>query len=212
MKKLAVITAMVLVGAGVAYASYLSVPWFVDNGVIAADIPHNFTNAGARQSQVTGIVTLKSNRTDNLTCEITYFSQEGYRLGPFAPDNTFNINPLSALAFRPVQCDPDATVTALVCDDNGDGTPDRAGVNGGQEGGAGVLVPDRPLSIAGAPIPGAVDGQGQPLVDNKKNGAIVIEWQGDDTDVQGQVAYFQTSLVNGARVTYSYAHLLPPGV
>jgi hypothetical protein len=211
MKKLAVITALVLVGAGVAYASSLSVPWFVDNANNAAGIPHDFSNT-PRQSQVTGVVTLKSNRTDNLTCEITYFTQEGYRLGPFAPDNTFNINALSALAFRPVACDPDATVTALLCDDNADGTADRAGGNGGQEGLAGALVPDRPISINNAPIPGAVDDQGQPLVDTKKNGAIVIEWQGDDTDVQGQVAYFQTSLVNGARVTYSYSHLLPPGV
>lgn len=212
MKKLAVATAMAFVGVSLAYASSLSVPWFVDNAELAQGIPHTFANTG-RQSQVTGIVTLKSNRTDTVVCEITYFNQEGELLGPFAPNNTFEIQPLSGVAFRPVQCDPAADVTDLVCDDTGDGVPDRAGAAGGQDSGAGALVPKRPRSAdATTPIPGAVDNQGNPLIDTRKNGAIVIEWQGGSTDVQGQVAYFQTSLVQGARVTYSYAHLLPPGV
>ena len=132
---------------------------------------------------VTGLVTLTSNRGDLVTCSITYYNAAGDLLGPFAPDNTFTVKPDSALAFRPVVFDP--------------GT-----VPGGQEGAQGVLVPDRPRSPdTDTPIPGTT------VIDRKKNGGLKVEWVGDDTDIQGNVVYFQTA---GAQ-TMSYSHLLPPG-
>jgi hypothetical protein len=75
--------------------------------------------------------------------------------------------------------------------------PGRDGSNvvipGGQEGPQGVLVPNRPTS------------------DGKKNGSCIITWTGAATDVQGYMAYLQTSRSNGETLTMSYAHLLPDG-
>lgn len=204
MKKLSVFALLVVVGTSVAVAASLAVPWFVDNAAAKNGIP------GAAKG-VTGIVTLKSNRTDTVTCSIAYFTQEGYFLGPLAPDNTFTIAPLSALAFRPVVSDPDPTVGP-------DGLPtttpntDNAG---GQEGYQGWKVPDRPKSVSGAPIPGSDDGQGNEVIDTKSNGSCTISWIGGAQDIQGQVAYFQTAeqTVGSTtqHLTMSYAHLLPPG-
>jgi len=161
-----------------AYASSVKVPWFIDTAAVGAGVPGS--SAG-----VTGIVTLASNRTDTLVCAISYYNAGGDLLGPFAPDNTFTISPLSSLAFRPCVDDP--------------GT-----APGGQEGAQGVAVPNRPRSPdTSTVIPGTT------VIDKKKNGSIVIQWVGGDADVQGQVAYFQTA---GTGQTMSYAHLLPPGV
>lgn len=175
MKKLGIIALTMAVGSGMAFAASLSIPWFVDNAPAANGIP-------GKNPGVTGIITLKSNRTDVVTCSIAYFAPDGTALGPSASEgNTFTIAPLSALAFRPVVEDP--------------GT-----VAGGQEAAQGLAVPDRPQ------VPDASGKIG-------KNGSITIEWAGDPTDVQGQIAYFQTSPdpSTGATVTFSYSHLLPPG-
>jgi hypothetical protein len=174
MKKLGILALTLALGVGTAFAASVGVPWFVDNAGLGLGIPHNSSG-----SSVTGIITLKSNRTDDLVCEIAYYSAEGVFLGPNPPNNTFVIAALSSLAFRPVANDPSSTP-------------------GGQENpNSGALVPNRPRNV-----------------DTKKNGSCVITWQGASTDIQGQVAYFQTSTdpVSGQRVTYSYSHLLPPGV
>jgi len=176
MKKLGIIALTMAVGSGMAFAASLSVPWFVDNAPVANGIP-------GQSKGVTGLITLKSNRTDTITCSIAYFAPDGTALGPSAAEgNTFTIAPLSALAFRPVAFDPATTP-------------------GGQEEAQGLAVPDRPM------VP---DSSGK----TGKNGSITIEWAGDPTDVQGQVAYFQTTTDpnTGAPLTFSYSHLLPPGL
>ena len=136
---------------------------------------------------VTSLITLKSNVTTPLVLEIAYYNAGGDYLGPDAPANTFMIAPLSAMSFRPVATDPGTTA-------------------GGQEGGQAVLVPNGPRdTVVGDP----------PLPDTKKNGSATITWSGGDSDVQGQVAYFQTSKSKqggSEPITFSYAHLLPPGV
>jgi hypothetical protein len=203
MKKLSLFALMVIFGTSVAMAASLAIPWFVDNAPVKNSIPG--TTPG-----VTGVITLKSNSTDTVVCTIEYYSQEGWFLGPQAPNNTFAIAPLSSLAFRPVQADPDPTVTT---DGGGNFVAMPAGQTntanaGGQEGLQGVLVPDRPRSVNDQPIPGSDDGNGNQVVDTKKNGSITIRWNGGDTLIQGQVAYFQTA---AGGVTMSYAHLLPPG-
>ena len=210
MKKLSVFALLVVCGTSLAVAASLAVPWFVDNAAAKNNLPG--VNSGE-----TGIVFLKSNRTDTVVCTIAYYSAEGWFLGPDGLEgrkNTFSINPLSALAFRPTIEDPDGTV----CGTSGnwrpcvpaDGTPNIGGLEGLQ----GVNVPDRPRSVDTAtPIPGSDDGQGNEVIDRKKNGSIVISWQGGDKDVQGQVSYYATvKEANGSRITLSTAHLLPPGI
>ena len=190
MKKLSFIAVAIMLGASVAFASSLSIPWFMDNAPEANGVPGKATGS-------TTLVTLKSNAPDVVVCYVTYYSQEGNKLGPFAPDNSFTIQPYSALAFRPVKYDPDATA---------------GGVNGGQEGAQGLAVPDRPISPdTDTPIPGTT------FIDTKQNGSIVIEWYGGGpNDVQGQLSNFLTIVndpANPARtITMSYAHLLPPGL
>lgn len=191
MKKLTFAAVMLMVGATVAVASSLGVPWFVDGAPERNAIP-------GLADGVTGIIYLKSNVPTTLVCSIDYYNQAGDELGPFAPYNTFSINPNSALAFRPVATDPDGQTPYPYWDS-------RFGTNGGaggQEGGQGVKVPNRPLTVV-------VPSTNQ--VDTKKNGSLVISWVGNTTDVQGFQAYFQTATTNGVRLTMSYAHLLPPG-
>ena len=118
MKKLAITACAAVLGAGVAFASSLSVPWFVDNAPAGNKVP------GINQG-VTGIVTLKNNTPDTMTLQISYYAADGTYLGPNAPGNTFSIVGNSSAAFRPNKVDPGTSV-------------------GGQEGAQGVLIPDRP--------------------------------------------------------------------
>ena len=186
MKKLGIIAVLAVVGAGAAFAATLGVPWYVDNAGVASKIPQT-QYIGNSRGAVTGVVTLKSNRTDTLECSITYYDANGNDLGPAFPNNTFSILPLSSLAFRPGVYDPSA----------GSGLP--GGAVGGQEGAQGAVVPDNPSG---------------------NNGSLVISWVGDPTDIQGQVAWFQSSIHPNEStgnsdpriLTFSYAHLLPPGV
>lgn len=169
MKKLAITACAAVLGAGVAFASSLSVPWFVDNAPVANKVP-------GLAAGVTGIVTLKNNTPDTLTLQISYYNAGGTALGPDAPNNTFTILGNSSAAFRPNKVDPGTTP-------------------GGQEGTQGVLIPDRPNT------------------DGRDNGALVVEWVGDPTDVQGIVTYFQTTIdpARGGYSTVSYGHQLPEG-
>lgn len=216
MRKFSVFALMVICAASVAVAASMGVPWFVDNAGSAVGVPQS-------KNGVTGMVTLKSNRTDTVVCTIQYFSQEGYFLGPPADRNTFTIAPLSALLFRPTANDPDVTVCGAPGSYRscvGEELPNTANA-GGQEGLQGVLVPNRPRSDEDDTtdlLPGSDDGSGNEVWDTKKNGSLTISWVASgpngDKEVQGQVAYFQTTGMPGnanSKVTMSYAHLLPPG-
>lgn len=104
MKKLTVVAIMALVGS-VAFASTLSVPWFVDNAPVNVGIPSSADGT-------TGIVTLHNNLSTNVTCAIAYYTQNGASIGPSpAAGNTFVIPALSSVAFRPYQDDPSAAET-----------------------------------------------------------------------------------------------------
>jgi len=190
MKKLSIVGLAMIVLASVAVGSSLSVPWFVDNAPEANRVP-------GISPGVMGVITLKSNVTTTLVCEITYYDPDGRELGPVPPNNTFSIAPQSALAFRPVAADPSPNATYPPWDPRAG----QVGVVGGQEGAQGVLVPDRPQDL-----------------DPRPNGSATIRWVGEATDVQGQYTAIQTatapegSAQPGAYVVVSYAHLLPPGV
>ena len=123
MKKALVVMVALAVG-GMAFASSLSVPWFVDTAPVGAKFPPT-TNG------VTGLVYLHNNQATQAVCSIEYFTAAGVGIGPAAPGNTFVIEPNASLAFRPVTSDP-------------------ATIPGGQENTAsGWLVPDRPMGTAG---------------------------------------------------------------
>ena len=183
MKKLGIIAATLALCVSV-YASSLAVPWFVDTAPSANGVP-------GKAPGVTGIIVLKSNRTDTVECTLDYFNANGDELGPFGVANSFVIPALSSVSFRPVATDPST-------------------VAGGQESAAAVVIPNRPVSVdTNTPIPGT----NPPVIDTKKNGSLTISWAGGASDVQGLVTYFQTSVdpTSGATVTFSYGTLLPPG-
>lgn len=120
MKKLGILALTAVFCASV-YASSLAIPWFSDNAPAANKIPG--VNNGT-----TALIILKNNRTDSVECSIAYYSAEGLSLGPNAPDNTFSIDPLASISFRPCIADPSSTP-------------------GGQESNAAVAVPDRPQDV-----------------------------------------------------------------
>ena len=94
MKKVLVMALML--GAGLAYASSLGVPWFVDNAPTGVHPP--------RTAQVEGYVFIHNNHSEVLDVKVAYYTANGFYIGP-EYDNTFLINPYASLAFRPVQDD-----------------------------------------------------------------------------------------------------------
>ena len=78
MKKLAIMAVALMVGTSLAFAASLAIPWYVDNGATFNGIP------GAVNG-VTGIVTIKSNRTDVLDCAVSYYNAEGFLLEMILP-------------------------------------------------------------------------------------------------------------------------------
>ena len=193
MKKLAILGLVLAVGTGVAFASSIGVPWFVDNQAENAGNP-------ATSSGTTGIITLKNMTDTQKTLEIAYYNAAGEFLGPLAPNNTFTVDAFSSLAFRPVATDPGKGVV-----DPRDSLAETLG--GGTEGGQGVLVPNRPRS-PDASTPVYVGGP----IDSKKNGSAVISWTGGPGDINGMTSSFNMLIEGSAKTTMSFGHLLPAGV
>lgn len=191
MKKLGVIGIALVIGAGFAFASSMSVPWFVDNAGAAVGFPPKSNGASA-------LIYLHNNTTGKPVCTITYITKNGASIGPAATitteyphGNTFTINPNATVAFRPATDDPESAV-------------------GGQESDAARTIPNRPTSTTiFDPVTGLYN-------DGAKNGAIKIEWPGLSTDVQGilvqgqYIRYGGTADLNVDKVT-QWGTLLPPG-
>jgi hypothetical protein len=179
MKKLVVLTVMVLAGA--AFASSLNVPWFVDCYDTNPAV-HQYTNMGFPPLStvgiaVMGVVYLHNNRSDDLTCGIEYYAKDGTFLA-IDGSNTFVIPANSTMAFRPNADDPDVA-------------------HGGQEG-VGYIVPNRPK------IEGLTMWQ-------NVNGSIVVRWQGEPTDVQGNYREYTAADGGPTSRLLGFATLLPPG-
>jgi len=122
MKKLIAFGAVACVGATMAFASSIGVPWFVDNADPGTGLPPT--------SKTTSVIFLHNNLGTDVECAITYYSSVG---DVFVPSpNTFIIPALSSVAFRPVAADPGPLVVG--------------GSNLGQESPVGLAVPDRPLT------------------------------------------------------------------
>ncbi len=187
MKKLMFAMALVLIG-GAAFAASCAIPWFADSDVTGVGYPLS-------KDTFVSLVYLKSNADVPLVCTIAYYNPDGDFLGPFAPNNTFSIAPQSALSFRPTANDP---------------TVPFGGIAGGQEGGQGVVVPNRPRSVGGAPIPGTT------VVDTRINGSITVGWEiPAGYDAEKGAKLIQGAVVGQARAgaaIVSYGYLLPPGL
>lgn len=187
MKKLMFAMALVLIG-GAAFAASVAIPWFADATNTGVGYPVN-------QNTFVSLVYLKSNADVPLVCTISYYNPDGDFLGPFAPLNTFSIAPQSALAFRPTANDPTAAI---------------GGIAGGQEGGQGVLVPNRPRSVDGQPIPGTT------VVDSRINGSITVSWEiPAGYDAEKGAKLIQGAVIGQGRADaaiVSYGYLLPPGL
>lgn len=122
MKKLGFVAVMLMVGASVAFASSLSVPWYIDNAPPGVGLtpPAPFTVA---------LIYLKNNSSTVTVVQISYASADGTQLGPPPGEDTFEILPNATILFRPVATDTDLA-------------------NGGQEEPTtGGLVPNRPRNV-----------------------------------------------------------------
>lgn len=128
MKKLGILAATMALCTSV-YASSLAIPWFVDNAAVANGIP-------GKTNGVTGIIVLKNNTTDDVTASIVYYNAEGTELGPFAPNNTFEIPALASVSFRPVANDPSTTAGGQESDPAGTSIPNRPTTDGKKNGSA----------------------------------------------------------------------------
>ncbi len=161
-------------------AQSVSVPWYVDNAGVGVRVP-------PRDGNTVTLIYLHNNRATDLECAISYYTQDGVFIGPAPGANSFTIPANASVAFRPVADDP-------------------ATVPGGQEGVAGLAVPNRPL--------GTANGN-----DNKKNGSVVIRWTGSVTDVQGVCSSYgspagmepATEGNPEGMAAYSFSYLLPTG-
>ena len=188
MKKLMALTVLAI--AGVAFASSLSVPWFVDNAGSAAYFPPLPGMGGG----VSSLVYLHNNEAAELVCSITYITQTGVVIGPYAPDNTFIIPAMATLAFRPVANDPNT-------------------VQGGQESPEAQAIPNRPSGTAGG-NDGFKNGA---LFVQWVKGDLPGQGTLGAGSVQGFVVTSQYVPANraGSTQTAGFAHwgtLLPPGV
>ena len=101
MKKVLVVA--VMLGAGLAYASTLGVPWFVDNAPTGANPP---LGAGTM-----GIIFIHNNHSEALEVTVAYYTAVGNYIGPDT-GNTFSISPQASLGFRPVADDTAAESAA----------------------------------------------------------------------------------------------------
>ena len=181
MKKLGIIAILAVVGIGSGAAFAASLG--VPWFVDNADVATRIPQTKWIGTSKRGVVTGLVTLKNNTNATIVC------RIKYFAPDGTDlgpgDTDPAGTFAIAPL--------SALAFRP---GKNDPATVPGGQEGTQAVLVPDSPQT----------------------NGSMVISWSGGASDIQGQVAYYQSSAhpndVGGADpriVTFSYAHLLPPG-
>lgn len=100
MRKFAAIAAVMVLGAGVAFAASLNVPFFLDNAPADNAFPPTFGNKA--------FIALHNNLTDDLVVAVDYFSAgtDGtvQNLTPTA--NTFLLPARATYSFRPVADEP----------------------------------------------------------------------------------------------------------
>ena len=181
MKKVLLVALML--GAGVAFASSLCVPWFVDNALPATGVPPA-TGAGG----VMTLVYLHNNLTTDMTCTICYYTASGVNIGPAAPGNTFVVPAGSSVAFRPVRFDPDS-------------------VANGQETAVAMVIPDRPLGTTG----GNDNKKNGSLAIGWVGAATDLQCMVTLMTVKNHPLDMTNPTGPQGRIAMQYGHLLPPG-
>jgi len=94
MRKFVVVASLFVFGAGVALASSLSVPFYLDNAEA------EFSGLGTPASGSAGFIGIRNNTTEDIVVEVTYFNGAGNNVTP--ANNTFELGAELATAFRPV--------------------------------------------------------------------------------------------------------------
>ena len=89
MKKLVFLGAVTVMAAGVALASSLNVPFFLDNG----------TNEFPPATGTAGFIGLHNNTDDLIICEVNYINPDGTTSTP--ADNTFVLPANASISWRP---------------------------------------------------------------------------------------------------------------
>lgn len=108
MKKLALVAGVLTLGAGVAFASSLTVPFFLDN----APVPFN-TATGNQQA---AFIALHNNLSVDIEVSVDYFDAGGDgTVDQQTPSpNTFNLPANATFSFRPVADDSGAEASGAV--------------------------------------------------------------------------------------------------
>lgn len=172
MKKVMLVALMVV--ASVAFASSLSIPYFVDNAPAGSKFPPN-TGANATSLGQTCVVYLHNNQNSVVTCSIDYFNQDGTPAAyPAGVSNTFTLPPLATIPFRPVMSDPAQSI---------------GGIPGGLEFAEGMLIPNKPNDTT-YPFDNA--------------GSAVVQWVGAKTKVNGVVTMGMFSPTTNQTASYGY--------
>ena len=106
MKKFAVFAGVMVLGATVALASSLSVPFFLDRVAAGSGFPPNDNNAATFHEAT--FVGIHNNLSVDLVVEIDYFDagQNGTVDQQTPSPNTFLLPANASFSFRPVQHDP----------------------------------------------------------------------------------------------------------
>jgi len=91
MKKIAILTAMMMVGTGAAFAASLTVPFFLDSGAAnGALTPTTGSNT---------FIAVKNNTTADITVNVYYTKADGSDTTP--AENSFTLLASQVLGFRP---------------------------------------------------------------------------------------------------------------
>ncbi len=92
MKKIAILSAVMLVGTGIAFASSLTVPFFLDSGVAVSG---SLTPSSGSST----FIALKNNTEGEIEVFVTYTRNDGSDVTPDA--NSFTLLANQTLGFRP---------------------------------------------------------------------------------------------------------------
>ena len=113
MKKFAILTAVVMLGATTAFAGTIVVPFFLDNGT--ADSVYGMPTSGA----ASWICVKNPSMSSSITITIDYYDNDGT---PRGLGNTYSIPAGAAVSWRPIADDPQEGVGSTVPNKNG-GSP-----------------------------------------------------------------------------------------
>ena len=106
MKKLVLVAAVMVVGAGSAFGSSLAIPWFLDNAPSDGSFPPRSGSAS--------YIAITNNTDQDIVAAVTYFDSAVTKSPATPANNTFILRARQTLSFRPRGDDPITEVGATV--------------------------------------------------------------------------------------------------